>query len=58
MVILDSELGGGISEGVGKFLQGGVPAGVAVRGGDVGPHPKYGAGPGQFSTEGREEDHW
>ena len=24
----------------------------------MGPHPKDGAGPGQFSTQGRAEDHW
>ena len=24
----------------------------------MGPHPEDGAGPGQFSTQGREEDHW
>ena len=23
----------------------------------MGPHPEYGAGPGQFPTQGREEDH-
>ena len=56
-VISYSEPGGGISEGVGKFLQGGGPGGVSVRGGDVVPHPEDGAGPGQFSTQGCKEDH-
>ena len=45
MVISDTELGGGISEGVGKFLQGGGTGGVAVRGGDLGSHLEDGAGP-------------
>ena len=57
MVISDSELGGGISEGVRKFLQGGGTGSVAVQGVDVGPHPKDGASPGQFPTQGCEEDH-
>ena len=47
-VISYSDPGGGRSEGVGKFLQGGGTGSVAVQGGDVGPHPKDGAGPGQF----------
>ena len=52
-VISDSEPGGGRSEGVGKFLSGGGSGGAAVRGGDIGPHPEYGAGPGKFSIQGR-----
>ena len=57
-VISDSDPGGGRSEGIGKFLQGSGTGGVAVWGRDVGPHSKDGAGPGQFSTQGRKEDHW
>ena len=56
-VISDSDPGGGRSEGVGKFLQGGGTGGVAVQGGDVGPLPDDVAVPGQFPTQGREEDH-
>ena len=58
MVISDSEPGGGRSEGVRKFLQGGGTGGVAVWGGDVGPHPKDGAGPGYLPAQGRAADHW
>ena len=54
---MDSEPGGGRFEGVRKFLQGGGLVGVAVWGGDMGTHPEDGAGPGQFSKQGREEDH-
>ena len=38
--------------------QGGVTGVVVVRGGDVGPHPEDGAGPGQLSAQGCAEDHW
>ena len=55
-VMSDSEMGGGRSEGVGKFLQHGGTSIVFVWGGDVGPHPKDGAGPGQFPIQVREED--
>ena len=55
-VISDSEPVGGRSEGDGKFLQGGGIGGVAVWGGDVGPHPDDGAGPGNSPTQGREGD--
>ena len=54
---MDSEPGDGRFEGVGKFLQGDGPVGVAVWGGDVGPCPEDGAVPGHFSKQGREEDH-
>ena len=57
-VISDSDPGGGRYEGVGKFLQGGGPGGVAVRGGEVGPHPEDAAGPGQFSKQGCKEVRW
>ena len=56
-VISDSELGGGRSEGVRKFLQDGGPVRVDVWGGDVGPHPKDVAGPEQFSKWGHKEYH-
>ena len=54
---MDSEPGGGRSEGVGTFLNGGGTCGVAVWGGDVDPHPEDGGGPGQFPKQGRKEDH-
>ena len=47
-VISDSEPGGGRSEGVGKFLQGGGSEGAAVWGVDMDPHPEDGEGPGKF----------
>ena len=55
--ISDSEPGGGRSEWVRNFLQGGGTVGVAVWGGDVGPHSEDGAGPGQFPIQVRKEDH-
>ena len=45
-VIADTEPGGGGYKRVGTFLQSGGAGGVAVRGVDVGDHPKDGAGPG------------
>ena len=57
LVISNSELGAGRSKGVVKCLQGGGPVGVAVWGGDMGPHSKDGLGPEKFSKQGREEDH-
>ena len=44
-VVADFDPGGGGSEGVGKFFQGGDTGGVVVRGGDVGTNPQDGAGP-------------
>ena len=43
--VADFEPGGGRSKGVGSLLQGGIPDGVAVWGGDVGPDPLNGAVP-------------
>ena len=43
------EPGGGRYKGVGNVLQCGGPVVVFVWGGDVGPHPEDGAGPGKFS---------
>ena len=57
MVISYYKPGGSIFEGVRTILQGGGTGGVAVRGVDVGPHPKDGASPGKFPTQGCEEDH-
>ena len=56
-VISDSDLVGGRYKDVGNFLQGGGPVGRSVHGGDMGTHSKDGAGPGQFSKQGCEEDH-
>ena len=56
-VISDSEPGGGRSESVGKCLQVGSSGGVAVWGGDVGPHPEDEAVPGQYLIQGHKENH-
>ena len=45
MVVADFDPGGGISEGVGAFFQGGDPGGVIFWGGDVGTDPQDEAGP-------------
>ena len=37
--------GGGISKGVGSLIQGVIPGGVAVWGGDGGPDPQHVAVP-------------
>ena len=43
-VVADFQPGGGRSEGVGVFFQGGDTCGVVVWGGDVGTNPQDGAG--------------
>ena len=55
--IADFEPGGGRSECFGSLLQGGMPAGVAVWGGDVGPDPQGGAGPEYLSEQGSATAH-
>ena len=45
------------TEGIQVLLQGRSPGGVDFRVGDVGPDPPHGAGPGNFSTQGRAADH-
>ena len=50
--------GGSGPEGVVELLYSGCPGGPPHWGRDVGPHPEDGEGPGQFSVQGREEDHW
>ena len=57
MVITDTEPGGGRSDSVGKFLKSGGTGGVDVWGGDVGAHPKDGAGPGYLPSQGRAKYH-
>ena len=44
-IVADIELGGGGSEGVREFFQGGDPYVVVVRGRDVGTDPEDGAAP-------------
>ena len=56
-VVADFDLGGGESEGVGAFLQGGDTGGVVVRGGNVGTDPQYGAVPEYFPTQGHTTSH-
>ena len=51
------ELEGGGSKGVRLILQGGIPGGVDVWGGDMGPDLQYGAGPEWFSIQGRRTAH-
>ena len=46
------EPGGGGSEGIGEFFQGGDPGGVVVWGRDVGTDPQDGVGPEYFSAQG------
>ena len=43
-IVVDFDLGGGVSEGVRAFFQVGDPGGVVVWGGDVGTDPQDGAG--------------
>ena len=50
--------GGSGPEGVADVLYSGNPGGTPLWGGYLGTHPKDGEGPGQFSVQGREEDHW
>ena len=45
VVVADFETGGGGSNGVWAFFQGGDTGGVVVQGGDVGTNPQDGAGP-------------
>ena len=47
-VVVYFDPGGGVSEGVGAFFQGGDPGGVVVWGGYVGTDPQDGAGPEFF----------
>ena len=54
---MDSEPGRGRFEDVGNLLQGSVTGGVAVRDGNVGPHPEDVAAPGKFPMQGRAKDH-
>ena len=49
-VVADFEPGGGGSEGVGIFFQGGDTGGVVFWGGDVGTNLQDGAGPEYFPT--------
>ena len=57
-VVSGSELGGSIPEDVEELVYSGHPGGPTLWGGDLGPHSEDGEGPGKFSVQGREEDHW
>ena len=56
-VVADFEPGGGRSEGVGTFFQGGETGGVVIQGGEVGTNLQDGAVPEWFSTQGCAKAH-
>ena len=58
MVVLGSGTGGSGPGDVEGLLYSGSPGGPHLWGGDLGLHPEDGEGPGQFSFQGREDDHW
>ena len=49
---------GSILEGVEDLLYSVRPGSPTLWGGDLVPPSKDGKGPGEFSVQGREEDHW
>ena len=53
----DTGTGGGRTEGIWDVFQGGSSGGSTFRIRDMGPEPPHGAGPGQFSSQGRAADH-
>ena len=57
-VVSGSGPGGSIPEGVKDILYSGFPGGPNLWGRDLGSHSEDGEGPGQFSVQGSEEDHW
>ena len=57
-VVSGSGPGGSRSEGVEDVLYIGRPGGPTLWGGDLGSHSEDGEVPGQFSVQGRKEDHW
>ena len=50
-VVADFELGGGGTEDVREFFQGGDPGGIVVLGGNVGTNPQDGSGLEYFSIQ-------